>query len=365
MIKFLIEKEFKQIFRHAFMPKVIIILPIMTLLVMPWAANQEIRDMKLSIVDNDHSVYSERLVRKVLASGYFLPANVSPSYAEALKSMDAGLSDAILEIAPDFERELVKTGTAQVMVSVNAVNGAKGGIGSNYLTEIIGGFTQELLAERGMETPPPAIVPYYRFNPLLDYKVFMVPALMAMLLTLLVGFLPALNIAGEKETGAIEQMNVTPVNKFTFILAKLIPYWLIGFIVLSIGLIIAALLYRLTPVGSLATIFLYTTLYGLVVSGLGLVISNYSSTMQQAQFVMIFFLVVFLLMSGLFFPISSMPEGVQPFTLLNPMRYFMEVMRAVFLKGSTVADLLPQLFALCGFGVLFNAWAVWSYRKSS
>jgi ABC-2 type transport system permease protein len=193
----------------------------------------------------------------------------------------------------------------------------------------------------------------------------MVPALMVMLLTMLAGFLPALNIVSEKEVGTIEQMNVTPVNKFTFILAKLIPYWIIGFIVLTICFILAALVYGLFPAGSLLTIGLFAGIYTLVVSGLGLIISNHSNTMQQAMFVMFFFIMVLILMSGLFTPINSMPPWAKAITLFNPLRYFIEVMRMVFLKGSVLADLIPQMLALVGFAIFFNTWAVISYRKTN
>lgn len=209
------------------------------------------------------------------------------------------------------------------------------------------------------------VIPQYKFNPHLDYKVFMIPALMVMLLTLLTGFLPALNIVGEKEAGTIEQINVTPVKKSMFVLAKLIPYWVIGFIVLGLCMILAALVYGINPAGSLLTIFLFATIYILVVSGFGLIISNYSDTIQQAMFVMFFFIMIFILMSGLFTPVASMPQWAQVITIFNPLKYFMQVMRLVYLKGSAFVELIPQFLALCTFAVALNVWAVLSYKKSS
>ncbi|MDR2511102.1 MAG: ABC transporter permease, partial [Bacteroidales bacterium] len=292
-------------------------------------------------------------------------ADVSLSYNLAMQSVERGDADAILEIPPDFERNLTKTGIAKVMISVNSVNGAKGGLGAQYLTNIANDFSADLQKETGNNVKLSVINSQFRFNPHLDYKVFMVPALMVMLLTMLCGFLPALNIVGEKEQGTIEQLNVTPVGKLAFILAKLIPYWIIGYIVLTTGLTLAAIVYGLAPAGSLATVYLYATIYVLVVSGLGLVISNYSGTMQEAMFVMFFFMMLLILTSGLFTPINSMPRGFQYATLLNPLRHFMEVMRAVYLKGSAMSSLLPQFFALIGFAAAFNGWAVLSYKKSS
>jgi ABC-2 type transport system permease protein len=209
------------------------------------------------------------------------------------------------------------------------------------------------------------VVSRYKFNPHLDYKVFMVPALMVMLLTMLAGFLPALNIVGEKEAGTIEQMNVTPVKKLMFVLAKLIPYWLIGFVVLGVCMLLALVVYGITPVGSLFTIFLFASIYILIVSGMGLIVSNYSNTMQQAMFLMFFFVMILILMSGLFTPVTSMPEWAQDITLFNPLKYFMQVMRLVYLKGSSFSEMTSQFFTLCSFAVVLNTWAVLSYRKKS
>lgn len=370
MLKYLIEKEFKQIRRNTFMPRLIVMLPLVMMLITPWAANLEIKDLRLSVIDHDHSQLSRRLVQKVTSSGYFKLTDVSETNDEALHSVEAGTADVIVEIPLHFERDLLKEGSVPVMISANAVNGMKAGLGTQYLTSIVTDYATELREEAGLGgrasgVPQCTLIPHYRFNPHLDYKIFMVPALMVMLLTMLSGFLPALNIVGEKESGTIEQINVTPVSKTMFVLGKLIPYWIIGFVVLTLCMVIAALVYRLLPAGNLLLIYLFAAVYILVVSGMGLVVSNYSDTIQQAMFVMFFFMMILLLMSGLFTPISSMPDWAQAVTYANPLRYFIQVMRQVYLKSSSFADLLPQFVALCSFAVLFNTWAVLSYRKSS
>ena len=368
MLRFLLEKEFKQIIRDQFMPKVILMMPVMMLLIMPWAADQEIKNIKLSVVDNDHSTYSQHLIQKVTASGYFILEDISSSNAQALRSIESGKTDVILEIRPDFERDLVRDKKSEVMISSNAVNGTKGGLAGSYLSSILADYAQDININIGliskMSTTLIQVMPYNKFNTYLDYKVFMVPALIVMLLTLLTGFLPALNIVQEKEIGTIEQINVTPVKRILFILGKLIPYWVIGFIVLTICFVLAAVVYNLTPAGSLLTIYFYAAIYVLVVSGLGLVISNYSATMQQAMFVMFFFMLILVLLSGLFTPISSMPDWAQFIAQLNPLTYFIQVMRSVYLKGSEVINLIPQLLKLIGFALFFNSWAILSYKKS-
>jgi ABC-2 type transport system permease protein len=383
MLKYLIEKEFKQIFRNSFLPKIIVGMPLVMMLVLPWAANQSVTGIKLSVVDNDHSTFSEQLIHKITSSGYFQLVDVSPTYDIAMNSIEFGHADIIFEIEPDFEKKLICENVGRVMISANSVNSMKGGIGSGYLTQILNDYSRELTMDNGQWTidndahaHSNSMKPnyqlsiincqlQYKFNPHLDYKVFMVPAIMVMLLTIIAGFLPALNIVSEKEIGTIEQINVTPITKSTFILAKLIPFWIIGFVVLTLCMTVAALVYGLFPVGNLFTIYLFALIYIFIVSGFGLVVSNYSNTMQQAMFVMFFFIMVFILMSGLFTPIASMPQWAQHITIFNPLKYLMEVMRLVYLKGSAFGEMIPQFFALCTFAITLNTWAVLSYKKLS
>ena len=369
MLKYLIEKEFKQTFRNNIIPKLLLALPMMVIFVFPWAANQEITNINAIVVDKDHSAYSNRLTGKIAASGYFNLTAVSNSGEEALEHVEREKADIILEIRPDFEKDLINRGTAEVMISANAVNIIKGGLGSTYMAGIVRDFSGEIRNEMiqssgKMALPLIEILTQNRFNPFLDYKMMMIPALMVVLMTLICGFLPALNIVSEKEMGTIEQINVTPVKKFTFILAKLIPYWVIGLAVFTFCLTLAALVYGLIPAGNIFTIYLSVSVYILVVSGFGLIVSNHSSTMQQAMFVMFFFLIILILISGLFTPIASMPDWAQTFTIFNPLRYFIEIMRMVYLKGSNITHLTNQLSALLIFAVILNTWAILSYRKS-
>lgn len=210
-------------------------------------------------------------------------------------NIDSGNADVALEISHDFERNLVKTGVADVNVEANAVNGMNGMMAQAYMLQIIADYAAQLGEESGIGADGVSVAgadvrPRFLYNEQLDYKMFMVPAVMAMLLTLLIGFLPALNIVGEKERGTIEQINVTPVGRFSFIFSKLIPYWLIGLFMLAWSVFLAWLIYGMFPTGSILLLFLYATLFLLIVSSLGLIVSNYSSTMQQAALLMFFFL---------------------------------------------------------------------------
>lgn len=371
MIKYLLKKEFKQIFRNPFLPKMILMFPFMVLMVFPWAASYEIKNLNLSVIDNDHSSFSRELTQKVVSSNYFRLTNVSDNYKQALKSIEKNEADLILEIPAHFEKDLINRQGAKIMVSANAVNGMKGGIGMTYLVSIVNDFNAGIVRQlmpvvtAGNSIPTVQIDSQYRFNPHLNYRVFMVPALMVMILTLLCGFLPAVSIVFEKELGTMEQINVSPVPKTTFILAKLIPFWLVGFIVITIGFLIAWAVYGLVPAGHFSTIYLFAAIYILTVSGLGLVISNYASTLQQAMFIVFFFMLVFIMLSGLYTPTDSMPEWAKWIAAFNPLKHFMDVMRSVYLKGSNPLQLSKELFALIGFAAFFNTWAVLSYRKKN
>ena len=364
MFKYLVEKEFKQIIRNKFLPKLIIVYPIIMMILMPHAANLDIKNIRVSVVDGANSSLSRELYRKVEASDYFSSVEVVQSYEEALQSVEKSKSDIILDIPASFEKDIVKTGKTAVYIASNSVDGMRGSVAASYLATVVHDYSRQV-AQTPRAMPVVEIISRSRFNPSMDYKVFMVPALIVMLITIIGGFLPALNIVAEKEAGTIEQMNVTPVGKFLFIAAKLIPYWIIGFIILTITLVLSKLLYGIVPVGSLAMFYLLSSLFLIVVSGFGLLISNYSSTMQQAMFVMFFFLLIMILMSGLFTPIDSMPLWAKAITAINPMRYFIEIMRMVFLKGGNLYYLARPVIILCGFAVLFNTWAVVSYHKTT
>ena len=199
----------------------------------------------------------------------------SASYEEGLRNIEIGTADIVMEIPRHLERDWMNGEDAHVLIAANAVNGTKGGLGSSYLSSIINDYAAELRSEHPEAATVSGAFPSIQvdtqglFNPNLNYKLYMIPALMVMLLTLICGFLPALNVVSEKEVGTIEQINVTPVPKFVFILAKLLPYWLIGFLVLTVCFILAWLIYGIVPVGHFLLIYFFAVLFVLVMSSLG------------------------------------------------------------------------------------------------
>ena len=345
MLRHLIQKEFLQIRRNPFLPKLILLFPIVIMCIMPWVMQMEVKNIVVDVVDIDHTVESQRLVQQIAASNYFIFGGQKASYAEAIKDIEKGKADVILEIRD-----------GKYLIAANAVNGTKGSMGSAYLSQIVS-------SHQPIVNSPLSVLNLY--NKHQNYKLFMIPALLAIVMMLMTGFLPTLNIVGEKETGTIEQMNVTPVSKWAFILSKLIPYWIIAFFVITVCLLLAWLIYGLTPAGPLWLVYVLAMLLALFFSSFGLIVSNYSETMQQAVFVMWFFVVTIMLLSGLFTPTRSMPEWAYLTTYVNPMHYFIDAIRTVFIRGGGLREVAHQLLALLTIGLFMAAWAVQSYKKNS
>ncbi|MBO5225369.1 MAG: ABC transporter permease [Parabacteroides sp.] len=365
-LKYLLVKEYKQMFRNRLLPIIFILLPVAMMNMVPRVATQEVKNLNMAVIDCDHSTLSSRLTQKLSSSGFFNLYATCNNYEEAYDLLERGDIDFIITIEDNFEKNLYRTGGAQVMVTVNAVNGMKGGLGNSYLTQIVMQYAQELNIEAGLSVKRPVKVePRYLFNPTIDYKPYMIPALIAMTLVLLVGFLPALNVVGEKERGTIEQINVTPVGRIEFILSKMIPYWSVGIFIVAFSMILAWKIHGVVPAGSIPLVFLFNVIYIFVISSLGLTISNYSENMRQAAIVMFFFIVIFILTSGLISPISSMPDWAKEATRLNPLRYIITAMREIYLKGSTFSQLITQFVPLCLYGIIASTWAIISFQKNN
>ena len=359
MLRYLIQKEFLQIRRNAFLPRLIVIFPIMMICVMPWVMNQEVKNIRVDVVDNDRSTLSRQLVHSIEASNYFIFNGQKPTYRAALKDIEAMDADVVLVIPLHYSRDLTQGHRPQVLIAANAVNGTKGSMGSAYLSQIVTAHVEPSVAAMQAK-----LSTLFLYNKHLNYKVFMIPALFAMVMMLMCGFLPTLNIVGEKEAGTIESINVTPVPKWAFILAKLIPYWLIALFVIVVNILLSWLIYGITCAGPLWLVFVLAMLLALFWSSFGLIISNYSDTMQQAVFVMWFFVVCMLLLSGLFTPVRSMPHLAYLTTYVNPMHYFVDGIRTVFVRGGDFHSIAHQLLALLVIASLMAVWAIKSYRKN-
>ncbi len=369
-LRFLLRKEFRQIFRDKAIVAMIFFMPMVQLILMPLAADYEVRNINLAVVDHDKSPYSQKLISKIVASGYFRLTGYNTSFREAFGLIESDKADLILEIPHDFERNLIREDHEKLFVAVNAINGTKASLGGSYLGSIIGDFNGDIRMQlvtppRFSQFPVIEVVASNWFNPVLNYKVFIVPGILAILVTMIGGFLSALNIVREKEIGTIEQINVTPIRKHIFILGKLIPFWVLANIVFTIGLLVARFVYGIVPVGSLLTLYAFISVYLLAVLGFGLLVSTFCDTQQQAMFIMFFFMMLFILLGGLFTSIDSMPEWAKLITRINPVRYMIEVMRMVILKGSSFSDILPHVGIVAFMALVLNSWAILNYKKTS
>ena len=362
ILKALLQKEVKLMRRNPLIPKIIIAMPIMVMLVLPLVANLDVKNVGVAVVDNDHSQLSRRMIADIDASEYLTVNAVAGTYDEALSSVENGEADVILTIPPHYSREIVE-GKGKLDIEANGVNATKGMLGAQYVSQSAMATLSQWRSENGIAVTLPETSVINLYNPTLNFRNYMIPALIVVLLIIICGFLPALNLVSEKESGTIEAMNVTPVSRFAFVLSKLIPFWIVGLIVVTVGMIIGWLVYGLKPAGSLGAIYLVTILFSLTMSGLGVTIANKSATMLQSIFVMFAFIMIFQLMGGLFTPIRSMPEWAQCITYAIPPRYFIEIMRSVYLKGSGIIDLCPQYAAIAAFALFFSILASLTYTK--
>ena len=388
----LLRKEFLQIFRNRGMLPILFGLPFIQLTILAFAVTYEVRDTPVSLVDDDRSWVSERLVGRLEASGYFRIVSRPASMDLAGDDIRYARSKMILHVPRGFERDLRTVSTGRLQIVLNAEDGAAAGVIQAYAMQVIAAVNREIqvdylpvnaapagdgaaadlgaapvVAGAGLGSAPDAggirIVPRHWYNPALDYQTFMVPGILVLLVTLIGTFLSSMNVVREKEIGTIEQLNVTPIRKQDFLVAKLLPFWIIALVELAFGLVFARFVFDIPMLGSLPLLFVLAGVYLLVMLGIGLWISTITDTQQQAMFVAWFIMVVCIMMSGLFTPIDSMPEWAQKVTLLNPIAYFIEIMRRVLLKGAGLADVKMQAGALVIYAAVMLTLAVRQYHK--
>ena len=371
VLRFILQKEFRQIFRDKTILAMMFAMPIIQLIIMPLAANFEVKNVNIAYVDHDHSSYSQKLIHKIASSGYFKIAGATDSYKNGLKMIEENDADLVLEIPAGFERNLVREGSQKVNLSVDAINGTKSSLGGAYLMSVIADFNNDLdITMKTFTTSTNSkaniqVVNSNWYNPRAEYKYYMVPGILVLLLTLIGGFITALNIVREKEIGTIEQINVTPIKKWQFILGKLIPFWIVGMIVFTLGLIVMYVVYGIFPQGSLLVLYLFAAVYLIALLGLGLLISTFADTQLQAMFIAFFFMMIFMLMSGFFTSTDSMPDWARTMSAFTPVTHFINVVRLIVLKGSGLSEVKNELFYLLVFAVVLNSLAIYNYRKTS
>lgn len=366
----LLRKEFKQILRNRLMIPIIFVVPLVQMILLVYAASLEMKNIDLVVVDQDISQASRRLITHFESSQFYNFLGYAKSYDEAERMIISDDADIILHILPDFEHKLFVERNTDLQLVINSINATEAGLINAYTSTIIQDFNQHIrldwfgMEESGMLMKLDFSVAYW-YNSLLDYKIYMFSGILVIIVTLIGMFLTALNLVREKELGTAEQMNVTPMRKYQFILAKLLPFLIIGLFELAFGLVVGRILFELPMRGSLIVLFSVAFVFLVCALGFGLFLSTISNTQQQMMFIAFFFMVTFILMSGVFTPAESMPVWAQKINLFNPLAYFMRAIRMILLKGSGFGDVAREFYSLLIFGLLVLSMAILNYRKTT
>jgi ABC-2 type transport system permease protein len=373
---FILEKEFRQLLRNRQLMRTLLLAPLIQLILLPLAADYTVKDIQIAVTDNDHSPTSQRLIAKITASGYFRLAGYTASYPQALRMVEQDKADLALQIPAHFERDLVRENSKQLYIAINAIEGTKANLGGAYLQSIIKDFNDDVRIQWSGsgagspqstvgDSPQVTVTSSNWYNPLLKFPLYMVPAILVTLVTAMVAMQSAFNIVQEKESGTIEQINVTPIKKHIFIIGKMIPFLALGIVLFTMGLLVGRILYGIVPLGSLWVLYGSLIVYLISMLGLGLLLATYSFTQMQAMSLSFFFINIFNMMSGVFTSVDSMPAWAQTIVATFPPSHFIKIMRMVVLKGSSFSDILPKLGAMALIGLFLNTWAILNYRKTA
>lgn len=372
-IKFLMIKEFKQIFRNKAMLPIIFVMPVIQLLILSNAATFEIKNLNVEFIDHDKSALSRLIISKFQSSGYFKIVDYLTNQNDAENDLKSRKTDLYIEIPAKFEETIIKEQANDILLVVNSIDGSKGSISTFYVNNIIQDVNNQIARLFSIKSNVLVSGNFSRininysfwYNPVLNYKTFMVPGLLVLLVTLIGIFLSSMNIVREKEIGTLESINVTPIKKIQFLLGKQIPIWIIGMFDMLFGLVLALVIFKIPMLGNPLVLIAFSGLYLVLALGIGLFISTITDTQQQAMFFAWFFMVIFILLGGLFTAIENMPQWAQMITLANPIRYFIEVVRLVMLKGSNFMDVRNHFIIVSIMAVFINTLAVLRYKKTS
>ncbi len=363
---FLLKKEFRQIKRNTFLARAVIVVPLLQMLLLVPAVTLEIKNVDLALMDNDHTPASRELVARLTGSSFFKTRMTARDYDEAESLLLGGKADMALIIPDGFSENLSGNGTPRIQVLADAVNVTSAQLGWAYLSAVVRDYNSDVIIDQGVapsSVPGITVSSRYWYNPTLDYKFYMLPGILVILITAIGLLMCGLNLVREKEMGTIEQINVTPVKKWQLIASKVVPFFIIGLIDLAIGLIVGWIAFRIPFEGSLLLFFVCAAIFLVAVLGLALFFSTFASTLQQFLFVAFFFVMIFVLMSGIFTPYESMPKWAQYFDFINPVFYLMRINRMIMLKGSGFHDIAREMGALTVLAIGFITFAIRAYRK--
>lgn len=368
IIFMLIKKEFLQVFRNPLLRSILLVAPLVQFLLFPFTADYEIKVLHIGVIDHDRSVLTQDIISRFTASSYFVNHGLIESKKRADYMMLKDQIDFVIEFPADFEKNIMNREQSSVAITANAINSVKAGIGSGYVQTVLTDYMLEMSVDNGYDDSNQAqllTTNIYWFNEQMNYKNLIVPGILVILVTLIGAYVTALNIVREKELGTIEQINVTPIKKWQFIIGKMIPFWFLGMAEFIIGLILMKLVFSITVQGSIPLLLGITGIYLLVMLGMGFFISSVSENQLQAMFIVFFLFIVFVLLSGLFTPTEGMPEWAVRLNYLNPLSFYMDVIKSIVLKGGGIEDVKTQVIALSAMAVIIDAAAIFSYQEQS
>ncbi len=367
IILMLIKKEFLQVFRNPLLRSILVVAPMVQFILFPFTADYEIKVLEIGFIDHDRSTTTQRIISSYVASPYFNNNGIIESKEVANEMMLHDKIDFIIEFPSNFEKEIVNQATPVVAVTANAINSVKAGIGSGYVQSVLNEFIEEMAKNVPVNTQSNQVqiltTNIYWYNEQMNYKNLIVPGILVILVTLIGAYVTALNIVREKELGTIEQINVTPIRRWQFIIGKMIPFWILGMTEFILGLILMKIIFGISVQGSIPLLLGVTSIYLFVMLGLGFFISSVSENQLQAMFIVFFLFIVFVLLSGLFTPIEGMPSWATKINYFNPLSFYMDVIKSIVLKGGGVEDIEEQIIALAGMAVIIDAAAILSYRE--
>ena len=363
-------KEFQELFRDAKMRAIVFVAPLIQILIFGYAATYDIKEIPTAVLDRGNSTLSRRLVNQLESSGYFKIQYRLQSPAQIDTLWPTGSVWCAVDIPTDFGEQIADGKQAALGVSIDAVNSNSATITAGYLSGVIARLNDELIRERAaLLTAAPVRIGTVDnrvrilYNPDLESRNFNVPAIIVQILVVVTLLLTSMAIVKEKEFGTMEQLAVTPIRSSELIIGKALPYAFIGMVDITLICAVAVFYFRVPLLGSLTLLFATSLAFMMSTLAVGLLISIVSKTQQQAMMTSFFFMMPAILLSGFAFPIENMPEPIQYLTYLNPLRYFVVIIRAIFLKGATTAQLIDQIVPLVALGLGALALSAIWFRK--
>jgi len=361
-IKQILIKEFIHTFRDPRIKVIVFIPPILQLIVFGYAATTDIKHISLAVLDRSRTQESRKLIEQFTTSGYFNLNYYCNSEKDLIKLLEHNKVKVTLNIPINFANALKRAGGATIQILVDGTDSTTAYIVLNYATRIINSYTQSLMhLPRGI--PKIKLKERFWYNPELESKDFFIPGVIALLITVVISALTSIAIVKERELGTIEQILVTPIRPVDFILGKTIPFGLIGIFEIIFISVIGTLWFKVPLRGSIPVLFIAGLIYILTTLGVGLFISTVSKTLQQAAMSTFFFLFPAVLLSGFIFPIKNMPYIFQLLTYLNPLRYFIHILRGIFLRGNGFSILYPHIIPMAIIGIFILTMSVIRFKK--